>query len=90
MEAGQAGQQNNSVEMSTPHVNYKNTLTSAEEHYHETMQDAGEYSFEVCCVGTGIGGGFENTNELHVLKYDEAMASKNAKQWHDVIKEEYK
>jgi hypothetical protein len=28
---------------------------------------------EIACVGAGLGGGFENTTELHVIKYDEAM-----------------
>jgi methylmalonyl-CoA mutase N-terminal domain/subunit len=28
---------------------------------------------EVGCIGAGVGGGFENTTELHVMKYDIAM-----------------
>ena len=29
---------------------------------------------ELACVGAGLGSGFDNTNELHVMKYHEAMA----------------
>ena len=32
---------------------------------------------EYGCVGTGIGSGIDNTNELKVLGYDEAMAITN-------------
>jgi hypothetical protein len=41
------------------------------------------------CVGAGLGGGFENTTELHVMKYDEAMKSPDAEQWQRAVKEEY-
>jgi hypothetical protein len=44
----------------------------------------------VCCIGAGIGGGFTNTNELHVMKYNEAMATKDVEQWHDAVGDEYK
>ena len=33
--------------------------------------------WEMCCVGAGLGGGFENTNELKFMMYDEAMKSKD-------------
>ena len=32
---------------------------------------------EYACVGAGIGGGFQNTKELHVMKFKEAMSSPN-------------
>ena len=44
---------------------------------------------EVAFVGAGIGGGFENTTELHVMKYKEAMASKDAKAWKRAVEEEH-
>ena len=28
---------------------------------------------EICCVGAGLDGGFENTNEFKVMKFKEAM-----------------
>jgi hypothetical protein len=44
---------------------------------------------EVGCVGAQIGGGFDNTNELKVMKFDEAMRIDNKPQWEQAIKEEY-
>ena len=35
---------------------------------------------EVACVGAGIGGGFVNTNELHVMKYQQAMETEDKEQ----------
>ena len=37
----------------------------------------------------GLGGGFENTQDLHVMKYDEAMASNYAAKWHKSVNEEH-
>jgi hypothetical protein len=44
-------------------------LTPAEENYYATMKELGEFGL----IGAGIGGGFLNTSELHVMKVDEAM-----------------
>ena len=58
-------------------VQYEIGLTRAEVEYYQAMKDfpEGEYApGELTCVGAGIGGGFANTKELHVMKYDEAMA----------------
>jgi hypothetical protein len=44
---------------------------------------------EIACVGAGIGGGFENTTELHTMKYDEAMNSEEAEQWKKSVEQEY-
>ena len=49
---------------------YEIKLTEAEVKYYATMNEIGE----LACVGAGLGGGFDNTNELHVMKYHEAMA----------------
>ena len=39
----------------------------------------GEYApGEMACVGAGLGGGFINTQELHVMKFEEAMAGPEA------------
>jgi len=57
---------------------YKVELTKAEEHYYAAMKDIGrEYAF----VGAGLGGGFVNTAELHVMKYNEAMVSSGKEHW---------
>ena len=47
-------------------------LTAAEQNYYFALSeflDWGEYG----CVGAGIGSGIQNTNELKVIGYDEAM-----------------
>ena len=57
----------------------------AENRYHEAMGEIGE----LACVGAGIGGGFMNTNELHVMKFDEAMATADKDKWQKVVDEEH-
>ena len=32
---------------------------------------------EFACIGAVIGGGFQNTKELHVMKYKEGMTTDN-------------
>ena len=44
---------------------------------------------EIACVGAGLGGGFESTNELHVLKYKDAMASSSKPEWEAAVAEEH-
>ena len=39
-------------------------------------------------VGAALGGGFESTAELKVMKYDEAMR-KDPKGWEKAVKDEY-
>jgi hypothetical protein len=40
-------------------------------------------------VGAGIGGGFTNTMELHVMKYDQALQGPEAKEWAIAVEEEH-
>jgi hypothetical protein len=71
---------------------YEIRLTRAEEQYYEAMLVLQEGEFvpdEVNCVGAGIGGGFFNTKELHVMKSKQAMESKDAKQWERSVDEEH-
>lgn len=71
-------------------LNYEIKLTEAEQAYFQAMQQyPEEYPFEVALVGAGIGGGFTNTNELHVMKYDEAIASADKEAFEKAIDEEY-
>jgi hypothetical protein len=44
---------------------------------------------EIACVGAGIGGGFGNTKELHIMKYKQAMATMDVKQWERAVDEEH-
>jgi hypothetical protein len=39
--------------------------------------------------GARIGGGFINTNELHTIKYEDAMSSKERPSWIKAIEEEF-
>ena len=61
---------------------YDIELTLPEQHYYAAMKDfpQGEYApGEIACVGAGIGGGFANTMELHVMKYNQALAGSEAR-----------
>ena len=49
-----------------------------------------EVAFEIILVGTGIGSGLENTNELKVMNFKEAMKSKDAKEWMEEVGNEKK
>jgi hypothetical protein len=55
------------------------------------MTQSGEFSAipEFNLVGMGIGGGFNNTEELHVLTYDQAMSSSKHREWKDAVAEEH-
>jgi hypothetical protein len=61
-------------EVSNTFQDYKIELTEAERQYYSTMEMCAQHiDVEHSMVGAGIGGGFENTNELHVMSYDQAM-----------------
>jgi histone deacetylase 1/2 len=73
-------------------LDYKYELTTPEVNYNAAMIDLQETEFipnEVCCVGAGIGGGFENTNELKVMKFKEAMQTNDAGKWQTAVDEEH-
>ena len=83
-------------EMDTIASDYHIQLTHAEEHYYAAMHEIGAYAGEFAClggdfsfVGAGLGGGFANTAELHVMKYDEAMATDEKEQWEKAVEEEH-
>ena len=46
-------------------------------------------NIEFGCVGAGLGGGFQDTHELHVMKYDEAMNSPDREHWNKAVEEEH-
>lgn len=60
-------------------------ITKAEEKLFQALKTINELG----CVGAGVGGGFEHTSELHVMKFDEAMASGNAAEWSKAVEEEH-
>jgi len=79
-------------EMGAIAANYEIGLTHAETNYYEAMREFPEGEFapgELACVGAGLGGGFSDTHELHVMKYDEAMASADAEKWKVSVKKEF-
>jgi hypothetical protein len=41
------------------------------------MKELGENAGKIACVSAGLGGRFEHTSELHVVKYGEAMQTKD-------------
>ena len=43
---------------------------------------------EIALIGAGVGGGFTNTQELHVMKYKEAMTTSKKKEWEQAVREE--
>ena len=41
------------------------------------------------CVGAGLGGGFNHTSELHVMKFKQAIRSADKEQWQKAVDKEY-
>ena len=64
---------------------YEIGLSVAEQEYYNVMWKMNK----VALVGAGIGGGFIDTNELHVMKYKEAMAGKDADKWQKAVDKEH-
>jgi hypothetical protein len=54
---------------------YKCELTPAEERSYDAMRKLNE----IALIGAGIEGGFINTEELHVINYNEAIRSEKDK-----------
>jgi hypothetical protein len=44
---------------------------------------------EMCMVGAAVGGGYDNTRELHVMTYEQAMRSPDMVKWNVAVDEEY-
>ena len=44
---------------------------------------------EIAALGAGIGGRFENTQELHVMKFNEAMSKDGKPEWEKAVNEEH-
>jgi hypothetical protein len=63
---------------------YKCKPTLAEERFNDAMRELNEMAL----IGAGIGGGYINTEELHVMNYNEAIKSEKDK-WDYAVKEEH-
>jgi hypothetical protein len=64
-----------------------NQLAQPECHYYEQLTEFG--CAELVLVGAGVGGGFENTQELHIVKYNEAMKTADKNKWEKEVEEEH-
>jgi hypothetical protein len=69
-------------------------LTKAEENYYAFLDQGGgvEAEFdpeELICVGAALGGGFQNTQELHVKKYKNAMKGPDKDKWEKYVFKEH-
>jgi hypothetical protein len=67
-------------------------LTKAEENYYALLDQGDEAEFdpeELICVGAALGGGFKNTQELHVKKYKEAMQGPDKDKWKESLFKEH-
>ena len=67
-------------------------FTQAEQNYYAALKEAANNETdanEIACVGAGLGGGFQDTNELHVMKYKEAMKTSNKDDWEAAVTEEH-
>ena len=51
----------------------------------DKFYDAHEFQM----VGAGVGGGFENTAELHIMNYDQAMATDDKPKWEESVGAEH-
>ena len=61
-------------------------LTKTEFGYHlnicsQALDDIDKIEGEVILASAGLGGDFEHKSELKVMKYDEAMKTKDRKKW---------
>ena len=66
------------------------TGSAPKNHYavlYEEEEDEEEPS-KLTCVGAGLGGGFENNMELHVMNYKGAMKTVDKPKWNQAVEEE--
>jgi hypothetical protein len=68
---------------------YKNMADIEAEDFSVDVFGDDEWVTEYAAVGAGIGGGFENTNELCVMKYSEAVQGPDKKKWTKAVQEEH-
>ena len=65
-------------------------LLAPEERLIETLNVLGGFDQgEIGCVWAGIGGGFDDTNELHVMNYKKAMSALDRAKWDKAVAEEH-
>ena len=65
-------------EVGPARVNRDFRLSQYELNYYMIIYEVNEKELkesEIACVGSGIGSGFENKNDIHMMKYEEEMKS---------------
>jgi hypothetical protein len=76
--------------LSGPKVTYYKNMADIEaENFSVNVFEDDEWVTEYAAVGAGIGGGFDNTNELCVMKYSEAVHGPDKKKWTKAVQEEH-
>ncbi len=69
-------------------ANYYDVL-GIDENEVKVLQMLNDSVSEYINVGAGVGGGFTNTNELHVMKYHEAPNGPDGKKWKAKVKRQH-
>jgi hypothetical protein len=85
-ETGNVAADDYHIQLTTAEVNYYSTMNAVE--YGSSSMDLNDV--EAVMVGAGVGKGSVDTNELHTITYDAAMASKERNLWKKAVEEEYK
>jgi hypothetical protein len=71
-----------------PMANYYDVL-GIDENEVKVLQMLNDSVFEYINAGAGVGGGFTNANELHMMKYHEALNGPDGKKWKVEVKTEH-
>ena len=65
--------------------NYYDVLEDEETDGEDEEFYESELMREMTCVGAGIGGGYEHSNELKTMNYKDAMQSEDKKEWEQEV-----
>ena len=77
------------ISLSQPEYNFYSVMTQLEGDVGELACLSTIKGMEFALIGSALGGGFENTTELHVLNFREAMASSDKDKWMRAMEEEH-
>jgi len=58
-------------------------------YYELLIEEDDDDANELACVGAGLRGGFENTNELNAMNYKTAIKTPDKKKWKKAVEEEH-
>jgi hypothetical protein len=76
--------------LSGPKVTYYKNMADIEaQSFSVNVFEDDEWVTEYAAVGAGIGGGFDDTNELCVMQYSEAVHGPDKKKWTKAVQEEH-